>query len=447
MQQSYTIGGGAGFSTDRMDAAIALVNTSTMQALSIEVLAERTLALQHIEKRKGGVGYWPHLEKYTQQLFPLCLEKNIKIVSNLGGADPTSAASAIKTALRTSTYKDRTIATISGDNLHADISMLNPQLLETAQPLSALNKPIIAAHAYIGADGIRTALAQQADIVIGGRLSDSALALGACFDSLQWADDDWDLLAAGVMAGHLTECAAQVSGGYFADPPLKPVPNLANVGFPLVTVLDNGTLLVHKSTTSGGTITRQTVLEQLLYEIHDPSHYITPDVIVDLSQTTIEETKEGVLVKGIKGQAAPTTLKALIAVENGILVEGGISYAGINCLQRAYLAKEVLSTRFKQLGLAEQDFLINFIGINSSQLLPQATIPTPPELRLHIAARTRCSSTSQDLQAEIEAMYTNGPAGGGGIRVGAKNSLKVYSCLVPRDMVTIQTKIEMISEV
>lgn len=444
MQQRYIVGAGAGFSADRIDAAVELVKSGVMYALSIEVLAERTLALQHIEKSKGGLGYWPHLEKYTKQLFPLCLEKNIKIISNLGGADPCSATTTIKQLLRGSNYGKRSIATITGDNLQEEISTLNPVLFETHQPLELLQQPIIAAHAYIGAEGIREGLNHKADIVIGGRLSDSALALGACFDNLGWDNHDWDRIAAGVMAGHLSECAAQVTGGYFADPPLKPVPHLERIGFPLVHIYQDGTLFITKPEGSGGHITRQTVLEQLLYEIHNPACYITPDVIVDLTETVVEEAKNGVLIKGIKGKPAPTTLKTLITVENGILVEGGISYAGINCDRRAQLAKEILTNRFKKIGLKENEFLINFIGINSSHLLNQR-IDSPQEMRLHIAARTWTNTLSQDLQAEIEAMYTNGPAGGGGIRVNAKNSLKVYSCLVPRDIVSIQTTTEIIS--
>lgn len=441
MMKKYRIGAGAGFASDRLDAAEIVINEGSIDALTLEVLAERTLALQQIEKQQGRLGYWPLLEAYLNRLLPSCVNKNIRIISNCGGADPISAARSIAEVALVNHLPDVKIATITGDNVIDYVLKNDPVLFETNKPLSAsTNAPVISANAYIGSSGIREGVTQGAHIIIGGRLTDSSLALGACADALGWEPNDYNKIAAGVVAGHLTECAAQVCGGYFADPPIKTVPDIESLGFPIIDISQEGELFITKVSGTGGLVNRRTVIEQLLYEIHDPSAYITPDVTVDLSEVDVFEVNGGVKVTGIKGRKPPATLKVLLGVENGTVIEGGISYAGINAEHRARVAGEILRKRFNSIGIASGDVRVRVIGVDSSWVINSLT-SIPYDVRLHIGVRVHDPRWVSLVQAEIEGLYTNGPAGGGGIRCSSHASLRVYSCFIPCEEVQVKTKV------
>lgn len=438
MSTSFRIGAGAGFSNDRLDAALQLVRAGDIDTLTLEVLAERTLALQHIARRAGRVGHWPHAGKALAELLPVCLPRGISVTSNLGGADPRAATACVHDVIARAGLPSTSVGTVTGSDVHPIIRELDPVLLETGQRLGALQADLIAADVYLGADGIRLALEQGARVVVTGRVTDSALALGACAHALGWAPDDWDRIAAGVVAGHLSECAAQITGGYFADPPLKPVDDLAQVGFPILEISADGAILVRKAAGSGGRLDRRTVIEQLLYETHDPSAYLTPDATVDLTEVQVAETPEGVRITGVRGRQPPPTLKALIAVDNGLAVEGGISYAGINAVRRARMAGEILRQRFAKLGIPAADCVFDVIGMDSIFVADTAR-PSPVEARLHIGLRLDSDRLLADVQTEIEGLYTNGPAGGGGARCHAQSSLRLYSALIDRHAVRAET--------
>lgn len=441
MMKKYRIGAGAGFASDRLDAAETVINEGEVDALTLEVLAERTLALQQIEKQHGRLGYWHLLESYLNKLLPACVNKGIRIVSNCGGADPVSASrSVVEVALLNGLFGAK-VATVTGDDVIEYVLEDDPILFETNKPLSESTKEqVISANAYIGSSGIREGVRQGANIIVGGRLTDSALALGACADALGWEPDDYNKIAAGVVAGHLTECAAQISGGYFADPPIKKVPNIEMLGFPIIDINQDGGLFVTKVQGTGGLVSRRTVVEQLLYEIHDPTTYMTPDVIVDLSEVDVSEVKGGVLVTGIKGRKPPATLKVLLGVENGIVVEGGISYAGINAEERARVAGEILRKRLDRIGVGAKDIFFRLIGVNSSWVIGSLAV-APYDVRLHIGVRVHDPQWVALVQAEIEGLYTNGPAGGGGIRYSNRSSLRIYSCFIPSEEVHVETKV------
>jgi hypothetical protein len=314
--------------------------------------------------------------------------------------------------------------------------------LETIQPY------LISANAYLGAQGIVQALEGGADIVITGRVADPALVLGPLLFEFGWGVDNYELLGKGTLAGHLLECGAQITGGYFADPGYKDVPDLANLGFPIAEVAENGEVTISKLEDAGGMVTPGTVKEQLLYEIHDPSSYLTPDVIADFSQVTVcEVAPNRVQVSGASGRACNGQYKVSIGYRDGFLVEGEISYGGSGAYQRARLAGEIVQQRLSMLQIPIQELCVDYIGVNAlyKDVLSQA-INThwqeSAEVRLRVAARATERAAAERIGNEVEALYTNGPAGGGGVRVQVTEVLAIASILVPATEVSVEVLYE-----
>ena len=302
-----------------------------------------------------------------------------------------------------------------------------------------LDEPrFVCANAYLGAFEIADAIRAGAQVVVTGRVADPALVLGPALAHHGWARDDWDRLAGATMAGHLLECGAQVSGGYFADPGLKDVPGLADVGFPIAEIDADGGCVVGKAAGTGGRVDARTVKEQLLYEIHDPARYLTPDVVADISQAeVIEEGPDRVRLSGVRGHPRTPTLKASVFLDGGWFGEGGISYAGPNAEARARLAMDILRSR------CGRDLELRFDLVGACSILGddagRMLRATPPgelrDVRLHVAARHDDAAPIDRLLRELTALWTCGPAGGGGVRVNRRQRLATRSCLVPRDRV------------
>ncbi len=309
--QTVFIGCGAGFAGDRTDAAGPVVETlahrNGPRFLMFETLAERTLALAQLERRADpSRGYNPALERFVGPVLKRCLAEGIRIVGNFGAANPRAAAARIASLAREQGIKPPRIAVIEGDDLSGLLSPGELAARETGGKLLAGNQAIISANLYLGAHAIAEALDRGAEIVITGRVADSALALGPLIHMFKWKRDDWDRLAAGTLAGHLLECGAQITGGYFADPGVKDVPALADVGYPIAEIASDGSIVVTKASSTGGMVDRLTVIEQLLYEIHDPAAYLAPDVVLDLTDVEVEEAgQDRVRVTGARGRPAP----------------------------------------------------------------------------------------------------------------------------------------------
>mgnify|MGYP001032844504 CR=1 FL=1 len=436
------VGCGAGFSGDRLDAARAVVGTLIERGgpacLIYETLAERTLALAQLRKRDdAGAGFDPRLEGFLRPVLADCLAHGIAIVGNFGAANPQAAARRIAALAVSLGLAVPRIAVIEGDDLTGDAhrSLLREAL---GSPVSA-NEPV-SANAYLGAEPIAAALRAGAQIVVAGRVADPALVLGAAIAHFGWATDDWDRLARGVMAGHLLECGAQVSGGYFADPGRKEVPDLAGVGFPIAEIDEQGHCVITKASGTGGIVNAMTVTEQLLYEIHDPAAYQTPDVVADITQATVRELgPDRVAVQGVRGHPRPARLKVNVCHEGGWLAEGEISYAGPGARARARLAAQVLAQRlpgrrlrFDLIGAASV-----FADDDGRMLtdLPQAPAASE-DIRLRAATADASREAAEQLLHEVTALYTCGPAGGGGVRTSLTPRLSTRSCLVPRETVT-----------
>lgn len=441
MTTTVFIGAGAGFAGDRCDAAgpvvAALARCDGPRFLMYEMLAERTLALCQLERRQDPArGYSPALERMLSPVLARCLEAGIKIIGNFGAANPQAAARRIADMARASGLRAPRIAVVEGDDLSDRLTDEELAARETGGHLLAQGRPVISANAYLGAQPIADALNSGADIVVTGRVADSALALGPLLHVFKWRADDWDRLAAGTLAGHLLECGAQVTGGYFADPGFKDVPDLAEVGYPIAEIIEDGAMVITKPAATGGLVDRLTVTEQMLYEIHDPSAYLAPDVVLDLTDVEVSEiAKDRVRVTGARGKPAPETLKATVCIEGGFLGETEISYAGHNAAARAQLAVDIMRERLKSRAplLAIR---VDAIGVTSvlgaSDSAPDLRDIDAADVRLRFAAQSFDKAQIDVLLDEVEGLYCAGPAGGGAVRRRVTPRLASASCLIER---------------
>ena len=300
MKKSVRIGSGAGYSGDRIEPAVELAEKGDIDYLIFECLAERTIAIaQHAKMKDPQAGYDPLLEARMRAVLTVCAKKGIRIVTNMGAANPRAAAAKVRDIARSMGLENLKIAAVSGDDVLAMLQDGDYTIADNGLPVSSLGERILSANAYLGAAPLVAALAQGADVVITGRVADPALVLAPLVHEFGWRMDDWDRLGQGTVVGHLLECAGQITGGYYADPGVKDVPGLARLGFPIGEVSADGTVVISKVAGSGGMVTAGTCKEQLLYEIHDPSSYFTPDVIADFSQVTIsEDGPDRVTVRG-----------------------------------------------------------------------------------------------------------------------------------------------------
>lgn len=435
---TLAIGCAAGFGGDRTDAAAPVVETLIARGgasvLIFEMLAERTLALAQLERRKNPeLGYAPLLEPMVRPVLRRCVENNIPIVSNFGAANPLAAARLIGSIASEQGVENIRVAIVEGDDLSDDKgrALLRPYLNPTEREL-------VSANVYQGANAIAAALRAGAQVVVTGRVADPSLVVGPAMAHFNWSETDWDLLARATMAGHLLECGAQVTGGYFADPGFKDVPDLHNVGFPIAEIFADGSFIVTKAEPTGGVVNTRTAKEQLLYEIHDPSAYLTPDVIADISESeVIEVGVNRVAVTGIRGRARPDTLKALVCYAGGWLGEAEISYAGSNAKARARLAADIIKKRMGDALPLRFDLIgaLSVFGDDGGQALKELALAADNEIRLRVAGVHDQRAVVERLVNEVTALYTCGPAGGGGVRTTITARLSSEACFVPRELV------------
>ncbi|HEU0221335.1 MAG TPA: acyclic terpene utilization AtuA family protein, partial [Paracoccaceae bacterium] len=334
----YRIGSGAGFSGDRIDApqsvVAAIAAAGEGGAIIFETIGERTLALGQIARRADPEqGYEPLLEQFLEPVLATCLRERITIVGNFGCANPAAAARRIQALAARSGHEAVRIAIVEGDDITASVPLERTTPWEGDGGTPAPAGGLIALNVYLGARPIAAAIRAGAEVVVTGRVADPALALGPLVAHFGWDWADLDRIAAGTLVGHLLECGAQVTGGYFADPGCKDVPDPANIGFPIAEVEADGSFVLTKAPGTGGLVDLRTVKEQLLYEIHDPAAYLTPDVVLDITGVSVETVgPDRVRVTGARGRPAPATLKATASFFGDWLGEAEISYAGPNAI-------------------------------------------------------------------------------------------------------------------
>lgn len=443
---SVFIGCGAGFSGDRFDAASPVIaslgNVNGPRYLIFEVLAERTLALAQKTRRSfPNKGYSPYLERYLNPILEEVKASGIKIVTNMGAANSLEAAKCVKKIANEKNIKNLRIAIVNGDDL---LPIYSKQYIRSQPVIEGVvigGEDIIAANAYLGAAPIAKALSLGVDMVLVGRTTDAALTLGPLMYEFNWSWDDWDRIAQGTLAGHLLECGAQITGAYFADPGFKNVPGLEEVGFPIAEINEIGDIVITKANNTGGLVDRKTVIEQMLYEIHDPENYLSADVTLDLTRVSVEDIgKDRVFISGAKGTPPPPTLKATISIDGGWISEAEITYAGLNSLARAEMAASIVRRRCQIIGIQEI-VRVDIFGTNSvfdnntSDRRNKTNFPPSGEYRVRAAVRSGNREISQLVSDEVLSLYCSGPAGGGGVRQLIDEQIRTASILVEREEV------------
>jgi len=432
------IGCGAGFQGDRLEPALILAAQARLDYLMLECLGERTVALAQLRRLHDPAGgYDPLLERRMAGLLPLIKQNHVRVVTNMGAANPIAGAEKIVALARTLGLKVR-VAALTGDDV---LDALDPEqkVLETGEPLSSVGK-LFSANAYLGVEEMLPAFASGADIVLTGRVADPSLALGALAHHFGWKLDDEERFARGTLVGHLLECAGQLTGGYYADPGKKDVPGMARLGFPFADVDADGNARLSKVEGTGGVINRMTATEQLLYEVTDPSAYLTPDVTADFSAVEITEVApDAIAVSGARGRKRPATLKVSVGYHAGYIGEGEISYAGENCVARAQLGGEIVAERLRG---QFQELRVDIVGMSALHTRPMSGDDYRPyEVRLRVAGRSADREQATLIGEEVEALFTNGPAGGGGARRSTQEQIGIVSCLLPREKVRPQVTV------
>ena len=447
------IGCGAGFMGDRFDASLPILASMAGREgpkyLMFEVLAERTLAVaQNIRREAPDKGYSPYLEQYIRPALAEAKRLGVTIVSNMGAANPAGAARRVLEIADELGVEGVRVAVVLGDDLTETISLDEIGRMETVEGIGFDGRPILAANAYLGARPVADAVATGADVVLVGRTTDSALALGPLIHEFGWAADDWDRLAQGTVTGHLLECGGQVTGCYFADPGFKDVPRLAEAGFPIAECRADGSFTITKPEGTGGVVDRRTVTEQLLYEMHDPGAYLVPDVVLDCTELEAEETgPDRVLVRGAKGHPAPATLKCTISVDGGWLGEAFLTYSGPNALARADLAGSIVRDRLTGHGMNEP-VRVETIGTmatldgGSAEKRASRRLPGDGEYTVRIATQSVSREKAQMIADELMMLYCSGPAGGGGYRSSVTSQIATASVLIPRERVEPHVRVE-----
>lgn len=425
-----TVGAGAGFAGDRVEPAVALAASGRCNAVVLECLAERTLVRGLAERRQEPArGYDPRLRRRLEPLLPVAAEQGCAIVTNLGSANPAAAAEAIHELAGELGIAGLKVAAVLGDDV------LDEQLaVSWEQPAPG---QLIGAYVYLGAEAIARALAEGADVIVTGRVADASLFVGPLHAILR----DEDALAGATAVGHLLECSGQLTGGNYEAPGAgrgaDTVSSLVNIGYPLASVEPDGTALITKLDGTGGVIDRLTCTLQLLYEVHDPNHYITPDAIVDFSRVEFRTVGDDrIAVSGARFVGVPETLKVVGFVRReGVIADLEIAYAGRGARKRAYVAAEILRQRLDAAPGLDQ-LQVDLVGVDS--VLRAASRPVNGDLaEVRVHASAICENTEVALAAEDEVygLTLTGPAGGCCIRSERREPVEVVTGRIARDQV------------
>ncbi|NLS09047.1 DUF1446 domain-containing protein [Nesterenkonia sp. MY13] len=439
--RSIRLGAGAGFAGDRIDPAVELAEHANLDYLIFESLGERTVAAGQLRRLQDSTqGYDPLLVPRITEVIRPALASGTTVITNGGSANPLAGARAVAAALeQIELPRAVRIAVVTGDDVAEAVRSYDPLIWETRQPVSEYPSELTSANAYLGIEAILPALAENPDVVITGRVADPSLYLAPMVHEFGWPSDDYELLGRGTCLGHLLECAGQITGGYFADPGTKPVPDLDRLGFPFADVAADGSAVISKLAQAGGLVDERTCREQLLYEVHNPYAYLTPDVTADFSGVSFAEVgPDEVAVSGATGTERPLELKVSLGFVGGYTGEGQISYAGPRAEDRARLAADIVVARLMRVhGIAQEDLTVELIGTGASfRGSPGSHSGTHiPEVRLRVSGTFDTQQLAKAVGWEVESLYTNGPAGGGGARTGSSEVVSIRSASIPREAV------------
>ena len=440
------LGSGAGYSGDRIEPAVELAEKGEIQYLCFECLAERTIAIAQQAKMKDpAMGYDALLSARMEAVLPICHKKGIKIITNMGAANPQAGAAKIKQIAQKLNLSGLKIAAVSGDDVLQAVRMQDLTIEETGEQLSTIKDKLVSANAYLGAGPILEALQGGADIVITGRVADPALFIAPLAYEFGWSLEDWNLMGQATVIGHLLECAGQVTGGYFADPGFKDVPGVGHLGFPIAEVSADGSAVITKVASAGGMVTLATCKEQLLYEIHNPKTYFTPDVVADFTGVKMEQiATDQVRVSGGNGAAKTGLLKVSLGYVDSYIGEGQISYAGPGAVNRGRLALDIVKERLAFMGVKMQESRYDLMGVDALHGEKLSAGHDPYEVRVRVTGRTDSMQEAVRIGNEVETLYTNGPAGGGGAWKSAREVVAMVSVIVPASLVKHSVDYEVI---
>jgi len=435
-QDVFRIGTGAGFSSDRLDPAVDLAKRGQLDVMVLECLGERTVAFAHRDRMADPRrGYNSLLERRMLALLPPCRASGTQIITNMGAANPRGAAKRTCDIARQLGLTGLRIACIEGDDVTFAVPNTQPFMDEPGS-LADIGRPIVGMNAYLGADAIVPAIEAKADVIIGGRLADPSMYLAPLMHHHGWKNSQTALLGAGSLIGHLLECGMQITGGYFADPGVKDVADLDKCGYPIAEVAADGSAVITKLPDTGGRVSEATVKEQLLYEVHDPAAYLTPDVTADFSRVTIAAVGEDrVEVANAGGRVRPDKLKVTVGFDAGFHAEAGVSYAGPFAGARGKLAAAIVRARLKETHGIKSPHRIDVIGLSSLFATAGATQDDSRDVRLHVALRTVNREEAETMLWEVESLLCCGPAGGGGFRGAIMPAVMTKSVLINRSLV------------
>ena len=439
--RDFRIGCGAGFSSDRLDPAVDLARRGHLDVLVFECIGERTLAFGHRDMRVDpSRGYNPLLERRMRAILPLTCPAGTQVVTNMGVANPMAAAERTVEVARELGLDGLMVAALIGDDA-SDALGPDTQLWE-GMTIGEAGRPCIGANAYLGADEILLALETGADVVITGRVADPSLFVAPLRRHFGWDAGDWEHLGRATAVGHLLECASQVTGGYFADPAYKRVDGLAYVGFPYAEVRADGSACITKLDGTGGLVDERTVKEQLLYEVHDPARYLTPDVTADFSTASVTAAgKDRVRIDGAGGGPRPEQLKVTVAFDGGWLAEAGVSYAGEGAQARAAMAGEIVLERMRRVHGTNAPVRVDLVGVHSLHATALDYPTDSRDVRVRCAMRASSQEEAELLLWEVESLLCCGPSAGGGYRGMVTPSVLTCSASIDRDAVSPRVEI------
>ena len=450
MQRVVRVASGQGFWGDSLEAPRQQATGGPIDYLMLDYLAEVTMSiLQKQKERDPNMGYARDFVGAIESVLGPVTEQGVRVVANAGGVNPPACAAAVRAAAAKQ-GKSLRVGVVTGDDLLPRLDELLAsghalENMETGEPLSTIRDRVLSANAYIGSEPIVEALRQDAQIVITGRSTDTALTMAPIRFEYGWGAHDYDRLAAGIVAGHILECGAQCSGGNCLYD-WRNIPDLANVGYPIVDAFEDGTFIVTKHANTGGRVSVHTVAEQLVYEMGDPHRYITPDVVADFTTIHLEDAgPDRVRVSGIRGTAPTDKLKVSIAYRAGFKAVGTLVYAWPDALEKAQVADRILRERLERLGLKFDEVLTEFVGASATHgRLAGATPPDAPEVQLRVGVRGSDRASVERFTREIAPLVLNGPpsvTGFAGGRPKVEEIVAYWPALVDKTVVTPRVEV------
>ncbi len=452
MKRTVRVAGGQGFWGDLLTAPVNQVRGGQIDYLMLDYLAEVTMSIvQKQKQRDPNAGYARDFISLMREILPDCIKKNIKVTANAGGVNVKGCADALREVAKDLGLSGRfKIGMVTGDDILPRLDDfladgVEIKNMDTGESLASIRDKVQSANVYLGAEPLVDALNQGANIVIGGRLTDTGLTLAPLMHEFGWTFEDWDRIAAGTIAGHIIECGGQCSGGN-CQYDWENIPDLANIGFPIVEASENGEFVITKHANTGGRVNIQSIKEQLLYEMGDPKSYITPDVVADFTSINLKDDGANrVKVFGIKGNPNTEFYKLSVAYSAGWKAVGTLVYSYPNAFEKAQAADKILRQRLENLGLKFDVMLTEFVGVNATHGhlagAPRADIP---EVQLRFGVRGQSKADVERFTKELAPLILTGPpsvTGFAGGRPKTEEIMAYFPALIPKNLIEIKVEI------